>query len=835
MPDIMQASRTFRLGGPFWNVNVIDVTTANVKPDNSVTPGDAGGFIGNANQAKISVSETPDADIDRNANARNVTAQGASLIITSVVNGATFSITPGIASGCWITIFGSNLSTITRSWTASDFVNGVSPTFLSGVSVTIDGKHAFLSYISPTQLNVLVPDDPEIGTVTVRVSNELGASNDFLAEKAALSPGLFLFTFPPALEYPAAEHSDYSFAGPPNLIPDVNTTPAHPGDVILLYGTGFGATKPPTATGAVVTNAVPIDQSVTATIGGVPAKVAGYLIGPGLYQFNVTVPDLPDGDAALVITVGGKSTPSGVFLTVMRPSTGVSITVWPSTALVAAGQTRNFSSWANSGPNVPVSWAVDGVGSIDATGLYTAPASVASQTKATVTATSQAGPTVSASALVIVLPLGTALYGTALEPSLAIGGPSGSPTMVVTWYQDFAPFPGRNGALGLAAAISHDGQSWTESAVPIARCQNNGKYVPSNGLNYMMPANARSAVGPDGTIYVVSIAQLNMRNNLSLLAASMKSGTSTWNAVRIEDNSGPNQAFHSDEPSITADPNVPGTAYAVWEHTSGYPCSTTWSSQYCPSLIGELSVTRDYGRTWSVPQKLPVSGDWHNFAWPRLVVDPVNPRTLYVYFADWQTLGTAADIEFIRSNDGAQTWSQPVTVVPSAQAASTQFGLVVNPKNGIFYLAFVQPGPSYSLATMTSTDRGVSWSTASPIATNVGTTVSMAMTSDGTIAVMYDSFGLSAGYSVVKSVNGGHSWSKPVQVAAVNSSIAPNNFLGDYEFELADRGGVFAAAYVTTFPGVRPSAAVYYSDMAGTTTLLSTLDPFAGCTINPLP
>jgi uncharacterized protein (TIGR03437 family) len=32
------------------------------------------------------------------------------------------------------------------------------------------------------------------------------------------------------------------------------------------------------------------------------------LISPGLYQFNVTVPDLPDGDHAVTAEVGGVRT-----------------------------------------------------------------------------------------------------------------------------------------------------------------------------------------------------------------------------------------------------------------------------------------------------------------------------------------------------------------------------------------------------------------------------------------------------------------------------------------------------------------------------------------------
>ena len=58
-------------------------------------------------------------------------------------------------------------------------------------------------------------------------------------------------------------------------------------------------------------------QPVQITIGGLTASVASSdLVEAGLYQFNVTVPSLPNGDAAVVATIGGVSSGTGVSLTV---------------------------------------------------------------------------------------------------------------------------------------------------------------------------------------------------------------------------------------------------------------------------------------------------------------------------------------------------------------------------------------------------------------------------------------------------------------------------------------------------------------------------------------
>lgn len=56
-----------------------------------------------------------------------------------------------VAPGEWVSIYGQNLAGSTLAW------DGTFPTSLGGTSVTIDGKSAFLSYVSPGQINVQVP------------------------------------------------------------------------------------------------------------------------------------------------------------------------------------------------------------------------------------------------------------------------------------------------------------------------------------------------------------------------------------------------------------------------------------------------------------------------------------------------------------------------------------------------------------------------------------------------------------------------------------------------------------------------------------------------------
>jgi uncharacterized protein (TIGR03437 family) len=83
-----------------------------------------------------------------------------------------------------------------------------------------------------------------------------------------------------------------------------------PGEVIILWGTGFGPASPPVSAGKVFSGSNKLANPVTITIGGQSALVdfAG-IVGAGLVQINVHVPSgLANGDAPVVATAGGIPT-----------------------------------------------------------------------------------------------------------------------------------------------------------------------------------------------------------------------------------------------------------------------------------------------------------------------------------------------------------------------------------------------------------------------------------------------------------------------------------------------------------------------------------------------
>ena len=272
--------------------------------------------LGITTATSVTVTATAFADTSKRASVTLTVNPPIQILpaISAVQNGASFLA--GFSQGSWITIMGTNLAGTTRIWTGADFVGPNLPTQLDGASVTVDGKPAYVYYISPTQLNVLSPADPAQGPVQVQATYAGQTSTVVSAVESTFSPAMFMFG-PLGQKYVAAVRVDGQYIGPTNLYPGA-TVPAQAGDFILFWGTGFGPTNPTTNFGQTFSGAPPTVNTVTCTIGGANATVefAG-LVYPGEYQLNIVVPSgLPSGDNLVVCTVGGVATQANAYLTV---------------------------------------------------------------------------------------------------------------------------------------------------------------------------------------------------------------------------------------------------------------------------------------------------------------------------------------------------------------------------------------------------------------------------------------------------------------------------------------------------------------------------------------
>jgi uncharacterized protein (TIGR03437 family) len=199
-----------------------------------------------------------------------------------------------IAPGEFIALFGSGLAKGLQTATVPY------PMTLNGVTVTVNGKAAPLYFVSPGQINAIVPYSTTGPTATIVVQNGTN-SNTVTVPVAVTAPGVFTAD-QSGSGIGAMRHTDAAAT-----IIDAGH-PAAPGEIIQIYLTGMGAVNPTVADGTAGTittlyNAV---SDVTVLVGGQPATVLfkGLAPGfPGLYQFNVTLPTFFGSTGTLPLAV----------------------------------------------------------------------------------------------------------------------------------------------------------------------------------------------------------------------------------------------------------------------------------------------------------------------------------------------------------------------------------------------------------------------------------------------------------------------------------------------------------------------------------------------------
>src|SRR5260370_37327627 len=112
----------------------------------------------------------------------------------NIVSAATGVAGP-VAPNSWVTIYGSNLCATTRGWADSDFQNSGMPFSLEAVSVLLTVNNtprvAYVGYVSPTQVNFLLPSNSSAGTTTVQLKNSAGMTTAMPITEKASAPPLF--------------------------------------------------------------------------------------------------------------------------------------------------------------------------------------------------------------------------------------------------------------------------------------------------------------------------------------------------------------------------------------------------------------------------------------------------------------------------------------------------------------------------------------------------------------------------------------------------------------------------------------------------------------------
>jgi uncharacterized protein (TIGR03437 family) len=235
-----------------------------------------------------------------------------------------------LATNTWLVIKGTNLVPANTpaggaNWSnAPDFANGQMPTQLGGISVMVNAAPAYSYFYcsaatdpscASDQINVLAP---LLGTgsisspSTVTVTSNGVTSAPFLALKSHSSQAFLTFDL---VGHVAAVHLDGTLVGPTSLYPGAST-PAKPGEIISVYGVGFGNPMSGTIVAGSATQTGPL-TSIFCWVGGLTANSVGALISPGLYQINITIPNtVPSGDNLLNCLYNVQPTYGGALIAV---------------------------------------------------------------------------------------------------------------------------------------------------------------------------------------------------------------------------------------------------------------------------------------------------------------------------------------------------------------------------------------------------------------------------------------------------------------------------------------------------------------------------------------
>ncbi|HLG97885.1 MAG TPA: hypothetical protein VKX49_16345 [Bryobacteraceae bacterium] len=217
----------------------------------------------------------------------------------SVVNGASFDPAQPIAPGSFATVFGQNLcsQTMAGNWIAP----GQLPTTLGGCSVNVNGTAAMMQYVSPGQMNFIMPPGTGSGQATVTVNNGSQMMTGTITMGAA-GPGMF------AVNGMGMGEGAMLNAGMWQMGPFSTTTNGQP-TYVALYATGLDLSVQPTV-----------------TIGGMPVDVMWFGNAPdyvGLQQINISLPSGMAGVGRVPVMVTSNGQNSNVTFMHVLPTTAM--------------------------------------------------------------------------------------------------------------------------------------------------------------------------------------------------------------------------------------------------------------------------------------------------------------------------------------------------------------------------------------------------------------------------------------------------------------------------------------------------------------------------------
>ena len=223
--------------------------------------------------------------------------------IVNAASGASGSI----AQGSMFSIYGTSLgpAPVSASYPLPVSFGGVS------VQIAAGGNQysAFLQFVSPSQINAILPSNVPAGSAQLTVAFNGAAGQPVSFNVVPAQPGIFF--------QPPGAAVAQNVAGPTSYPLNTSASPAKPGQIVILWGTGFGLVDlPDNAAPGPTQSPVP----VAITVGGVPAQPSYAGRAPAVAAVDnlyfVVPPGVPYGCQVPVVVTAGGTVANPVYIAI---------------------------------------------------------------------------------------------------------------------------------------------------------------------------------------------------------------------------------------------------------------------------------------------------------------------------------------------------------------------------------------------------------------------------------------------------------------------------------------------------------------------------------------
>jgi hypothetical protein len=257
---------------------------------------------------------------------------------------------------------------------------------------------------------------------------------------------------------------------------------------------------------------------------------------------------------------------------------------------------------------------------------------------------------------------GTNFLNSEVEPWVEVN-PTNPNNLIAVWQQDRWS---NGGARGLVTAASYDGgATWTTTFPHFSTCAGG---TAANGGNYERASDPWVTFAPNGDAYQISLSvNLFQDPATAILVSKSVNGGANWTdpITLVRDPSGVAPFLFNDKESITADPTDSNFVYAIWDHTRFPSDNANFFAQNAFSFRGDaiFARTTDGGKTWEAARAIFEPRKLDATIGHQIVVQP--DGDLFDFFTFFHGSGNnppGASLAYMTSSDHGATWSAPIRI-----------------------------------------------------------------------------------------------------------------------------------------------------------------------------